>query len=58
MTKLSRRICRNCRILPLCGGGCSQKAIESNGAEICIEGLNNEDMDKVVMQRFYDCQIK
>ena len=56
-TKLSRQICRKCRILLLCGGGCSQKAIESNGEEICLEGLDNEDMDRIVMQRFYDCNI-
>ena len=57
-TKLSRQICRKCRILLLCGGSCSQKAIESNGEEICLEGLDNEDMDRVVMQRFYDCNIE
>lgn len=58
MTKLNRTICHKCRLLPLCGGGCSQKAIESDGENICLEGLGNEDMDKVIMQRFYDCFVR
>lgn len=56
--KLNRQLCRECRILPLCGGGCSQKAIESAGEEVCIEGLSDEDMNKIVMQRFYDQYIQ
>ncbi len=56
--KLSRPICHTCRLLPLCGGGCSQKSVESNGMNICIEGLTSEDMDKVVMQRFYNCYVR
>lgn len=57
-TKLSRTVCRKCRLLPLCGGGCSQKSVESYGDNICIEGLSEDDMDKVVMQRFYDCFVR
>lgn len=56
--KLSRILCSTCRLLPLCGGGCSQKSIENLGVETCIEGLSNEDMNKVVMQRFYDCYVR
>lgn len=56
--KLSRPVCRTCRLLPLCGGGCSQKAFESGGENICLEGLSGEEMDKVVMQRFYDCHVR
>lgn len=56
--KLSRPICHTCRLLPLCGGGCSQKSVESIGENICIEELTSEDMDKVVMQRFYDCYVR
>ena len=56
--KLSRPVCRTCRLLPLCGGGCSQKAVESGGENICLEGLSGEEMDKVVMQRFYDCHVR
>ena len=56
--KLSRAVCRTCRLLPLCGGGCTQKSIEYTGEDICLEGLSTEDMDKVVMQRFYDCHVR
>ena len=56
--KFHNRICYICRLFPLCGGGCSQKAIELYGENNCVEGLSNEDMDMVVMQRFYDCFIR
>ncbi len=56
--KLSRVICRTCRLLPLCGGGCSQKSIEYSGEDICLEGLSSEEMDNVIMQRFYDCHVR
>lgn len=56
--KLSRAVCRTCRLLPLCGGSCSQKSIEYAGKDVCIEGLSSKDMDKIVMQRFYDCHVR
>lgn len=56
--KLSREICSTCRLLPLCGGGCSQKSIESIDPKICIEGLSSEDMNNVVLQRFYDSCVR
>lgn len=56
--KLSRVVCRTCRLLPLCGGSCSQKSIEYAGKDVCIEELSSKDMDKVVMQRFYDCHVR
>lgn len=58
IAKLSRVICSTCRLLPLCGGSCSQKSIENLDVETCIDGLSNEDINKVVLQRFYDCYVR
>lgn len=56
--KLGRPVCRSCRLLPLCGGSCSQKAVEAEGMNVCIEGYDSKEMDKAVMQRFYDCFVR
>lgn len=43
-SKLSKAICQTCRIAPLCGGGCKQKALESPASEECTMGYTEEDM--------------
>lgn len=47
-SQLSKRICRDCRIAPLCGGGCKQNASESYNQEICHMGYSEEDKDRIV----------
>jgi len=51
-SKLSKEICRTCRIAPICGGGCKQKAYESMNNENCTFGYSEEDKDNIVLDIF------
>lgn len=51
-SKFSLQCCHICRIAPLCGGGCTQQAIEHKGENSCIYGYTASDMDKIVADRF------
>jgi len=50
--KFSKRICQNCRISPLCGGGCSQRALESHLDDNCIYSYNDDDINRIILDRF------
>lgn len=50
--KLSKEICRLCRIAPVCGGGCRQKALESMDNEGCTLGYSEKDKDDIVLDIF------
>ena len=43
--KFSKPICRECRIAPLCGGGCRQRCVETLTFDGCNFGYTEEDMD-------------
>lgn len=45
-------LCHVCRIAPLCGGGCNQKAKERGSDNICAHDYSPQEMDKVVLDRF------
>ncbi len=53
-SKMNRAVCKKCKILPLCGGGCSQKCIEIEKTKHCIYGYTEEDKKKIVLDRFYN----
>lgn len=57
--KFQNEPCLNCRIMPLCCGACSQKALDAqnNKNTYCINGFNEEAKDKVIIDRFYDIFI-
>lgn len=46
--KFSRENCKKCRIAPLCGGGCTQKAIDYKGKG-CIYEYTEDDKDRVIL---------
>ncbi len=50
--KLAKSICRECRIAPICGGGCSQKAMEGLGFEGCNQGYSEIDKDNKILDIF------
>ncbi len=50
--KLSKDVCCDCRIAPICGGGCSQKAVEGLSQEGCHQGYSESDKDKVILNTF------
>ncbi len=50
--RFSKEVCHNCRIAPVCGGGCAQKAMELYDATDCVFGYAEEDIDNFVLDRF------
>lgn len=51
-SKLSKQICKTCRIAPICGGGCKQRAMESLGFERCNFNYSQDDIDNIIMDIF------
>ncbi|MEO0471851.1 MAG: SPASM domain-containing protein, partial [Bacteroidota bacterium] len=51
-SRLKNPPCLECSILPICGGGCSQKAMESIGEDYCVHDFNEAQKKEVVKQRF------
>lgn len=50
--KYIREICHECRIAPLCAGGCRQQAVERIGQEGCLYKYSGQQMDDLVLDRF------
>lgn len=50
--KLYKKICRSCRIAPICGGGCKQVASESMDNERCTMGYNDCDINEIITDIF------
>lgn len=44
--------CLNCRLLPICNGGCSQKALEYKGTDYCILSFSEQKKDEAIIERF------
>ncbi len=42
-SRLANPRCRNCSILPICGAGCSQVALEKRGETYCINEKNDQN---------------
>lgn len=51
-SKFNRSECHHCRIAPICGGGCTQNALERKNIPGCLRGLNEQDIDKLILERF------
>lgn len=56
--KMKKEVCKDCRILPICGGGCSQKSIETQSKNRCLLKMNENQKDKVILHRFYRFCVK
>lgn len=50
--KFSKPICHSCRIAPLCGGGCKQRALESINTPGCPMGYTEEAKDNIILNLF------
>lgn len=59
-SKFLKPICHTCRIAPLCGGGCKQRASESNNMDVCTLGYSEADKDDIILNIFdyYFCNDK
>lgn len=49
--KIQSKACQNCRILPICGGGCHQINLEAKGLDICQMGFDNNKKDEMILNR-------
>ncbi len=52
--KLNNKPCQECAILPLCGAGCSQVAIESNGKDYCMYNYDETRKKEDVKRHFIE----
>jgi uncharacterized protein len=51
--KFNNKPCLECRILPLCNGGCSQHAVDNLGkAEYCVNNFDEKQKDKIIIGKF------
>lgn len=50
--KFRKPICRECRIAPLCGGGCRTKCLEHSNHDGCNLGYDNESIDNRILEMF------
>ncbi|WP_235819283.1 radical SAM protein, partial [Flavobacterium covae] len=50
-SKFKNKPCLNCKIMPLCNGGCTQHAIENEGKEYCVFHGDESEKDKVVLTK-------
>lgn len=53
-SKFKNRPCLECPILPICGGGCSQQAIEHEGVDYCVHNFDENKKRMVVINRFLE----
>ena len=51
-SKFNNEPCKTCRVLPLCGGGCTQAAIEAGDGDYCVMGYDESLKTKLVQEKF------
>ncbi len=52
--KLKNKPCLDCSILPICGGGCSQLALEYEGKDYCVNDFDEDRKKQIVFDRFFE----
>lgn len=50
--KLKNKPCLECSILPICGGGCSQQALEYQGKDYCVNDFDENKKKDIVLNMF------
>lgn len=50
--KLNNKPCLDCSILPICGGGCSQQALEYRGKDYCVNNFDENKKKDIVLNMF------
>lgn len=54
MCKFAKRVCHECRIAPICGGGCRTKCVEEINHDKCNLGYTQQEIDELILERFED----
>lgn len=52
-SRFSNKPCLECKILPLCNGGCSQHRIENEGSDYCMFDFDEAAKLNVIKERFF-----
>lgn len=52
--KFKNKPCLECAILPICGGGCTQQALEHEGVDYCVHNFDEEEKLKLVKNKFFE----
>jgi uncharacterized protein len=53
-SKFRNKPCLECPILPICGGGCSQQAIEHEGVDYCVHDFDENKKIQLVRNKFME----
>ena len=53
-SKFKNKPCLECAILPICGGGCTQQAIEHEGIDYCVNDFDENKKRKIVINKFLE----
>lgn len=53
-SKFKNKPCLECAILPICGGGCSQQAVEHEGVDYCVNDFDENKKRKIVINKFLE----
>ena len=51
-SKLKNKSCLECKILPICGGGCSQQALEYSHVDYCVNDYDEKKKNDIVLSMF------
>ena len=57
-SKFKNAPCKECCILPLCGGGCTQQALEHEGLDYCVMGFDEDKKTNVVITKFKELKAE
>lgn len=52
--KFKNKPCLECSILPLCGGGCTQQALEHEGIDYCVNDFDENKKLQLVKNKFFE----
>jgi len=53
-SKFKNKPCLECKILPMCGGGCTQQAIEHEGVDYCVYDFDENKKLDLVKNKFFE----
>lgn len=53
-SKFNNRPCFDCKIFPICGGGCSQQALENSNEDYCVHDFSEESKTRAVIGKFLE----
>lgn len=53
-SKFHNKPCQSCKIFPICGGGCSQQALENENVDYCVHNFDESSKTKAVIGKFLE----